>query len=186
MATIPMLTTYADLAKAHAFIRDSQDEDAEVVAVDHPDFYCTRVHGVYRAPLPQLVDRGELSLEEREEQELEAIEEGFDPFGEEDEFTALADRYYDPSEDEDDGMPYFAVGHADNEAPPATVIQLRPARHAAPVIEDILEVDVPVVLSSRRAILTGPKAVIKETGPDRHCWKDNTSNGRQFLRHARG
>lgn len=185
MATIPMLTTYADLAKAHAFIRDAEDEDAEVVAVDHPDFYCTRVHGVYRAPLPQLVDRGALTDDEESEQLLEAIEEGFDPFGEEDEFTALADRYYDPSEDEDDGMPYFAVGHTDNETPVATVTILRPGR-AAIVPKDVVEDEVPIVLSPRRAVLAGPKVVFRGTGPDRHCWKDNTSNGRQFLRHARG
>lgn len=185
MATIPMLTTYAALDKAHAFIRDSQDEDAEVVAVDHPDFYCTRVHGVYRAPLPQLVDRGALTDEEESEQMLEALEESFDDSGVEDEFSALADEYYDPSEDEDDGMPYFAVGHADNETPVATVTHLRPGR-PDDVRKDIPEVEAPTVLSSRRAILAGPKAVLKETGPDRHCWKDNTSNGRQFLRHARG
>jgi hypothetical protein len=185
MAKMPMLTTYSALPQAHAFIRDEQDEDAEVVAVDHPDFYCTRVHGVYRAPLPMLVDRGELSPEEFEEQAAEAAEEGFDLFGEEDEFTALADRYYDPSEDEDDGVPYFAVGHADNETPVATVTHLRPGR-TVDVRKDTSEVEAPIAISSRRAILAGPKVIVRETGPDRHCWKDNTSNGRQFLRHARG
>lgn len=186
MATIPMLTTYADLAKAHAFIRGEQDEDAEVVAVDHPDFYCTRVHGVYRAPLPQLVDRGALTDEEESEQMLEALEEGFDRFGEEDEFSALADEYYDPSEDEDDGMPYFAVGHADPETPVATVTHLRPARKVAPAVEDVLENALPAVISSHRAIMAGPKVIFRGTGPDQHSWKDNTSKPRQFLRHARG
>jgi len=190
MSIQPMLS-YANLDKAEKFISEARDEDGDVIAVDHPEFYCTKVHGVYRAPLPPLSGRDFASFREIEDaiiacidgdiatdEEMEA--DGYDDLFEEDDqehTAAWLENIEHAAED-------FASGKTRLKASPEASVQvltLRPVFKAAPVDTD--DEHLPVVISPRRALIAGPKTVLRETGPDQHCWKNNTANGRQFLRH---
>lgn len=186
MAAQPMLS-HADLDKAFAFIRDAEDEDGEIIAVDHPEFYCTKVHGVHRAALPRLSDRDFTSFHDAEDALIARIDG--EPVTEDDE-ELLCQELSDDEVDEEYEEAWLAqIEQASQDffagvmpaADPVPVIVRRRGAAKTVIVDDEA---LPAVLSPRRALLAGPKTVIKETGPDRHCWKDNTTKPAQFLRHA--
>ncbi|HTK04586.1 MAG TPA: hypothetical protein VL500_03310 [Candidatus Eisenbacteria bacterium] len=176
----------------YAFYREGNE--LVEVAHCHPDFYCTRVDGVYRAPLPPLSDREFVSFRNAEDALIDRIDGNVvtDEEIEADGYDDLFD--LDIEDDQEHTAAWlesiehaaedFASGKTRRKATPEATVQVinsRPAFKAEPV--DIDE-RLPVAISPRRAVLAGPKVVLKETGPDRHTWKDNTTNGRQFLRHS--
>ena len=176
----------------YAFYREG-DEVVEV-AQCHPDFYCTRVDGVYRNPLPPLSDREFVSFRDAEDEMIARID-GDVPTDEELEllgYDDLADEEHDRIElaeldmvDADRPVvriPAFAAlpASALPAGPDPVVIRRRLGKAATIVTE---AESLPTAVSARRAVLDGPKTVLKETGPDDHSWKGNTKNGRQFSRH---
>lgn len=177
----------------YAFYREGNE--LVEVAQCHPDFYLTRVDGIYRAPLPPLSDREFVSFRTFEDALIDRID-GNVATDEEIEADGYDDLYDLDCEDDDEhtaawlesiehAAADFASGKSSRKASPEATIQvltIRPVFTAEPVAID--DERVSPVISSRRAVLAGPKVVLKETGPDRHTWKDNTTNGRQFLRHS--
>ena len=195
--------TYRDLDKAYAFTRGSHDEDGVVAAVDHPEFYCClKADGIHRAPLPPIVDRGTVSFRDVEDELIARIDGDVET--EEDDEDAGCDDLFLMDEDDDADQEYeaawledieraaegFANGGArkrrDTVTADSLVVIVRRAPEPVPVAALDAEDDLPPVISGRRAVLAGPKTVIKETGPDRHDWKSNTTKPAQYLRHARG
>lgn len=170
--------------QTYAFITQG-DEEVEV-AHCHPAFYCTKVNGVYRTPLPPLSDREipALDFEDEliarldgdvvDEEELEA--QGFDDLFEEDDQEHTA-AWIDEI---DRAAERYAAPKAATALPAVAAAPVVVAPKAAAVLTDDRT---PRTLSARRAVLTGPKTVLKETGPDDHSWKGNTRQGRQFARH---
>ncbi|HTM67946.1 MAG TPA: hypothetical protein VL426_01475 [Candidatus Binatia bacterium] len=167
----------------YAFYRDG-DEVVEV-AQCHPAFYCTRVDGVYRTPLPPLSDR-ELPAFDFEDEIIARLD---GDVVDEDELEALGfdDLFIEEIEREPVRIAAFAAPApavhdvaSDDIAPVVTVLRRRAVTPKAIAADSEA---LPAVLSPRRAVLAGPKVVLKETGPDDHSWKGNTTNGRQFARH---
>jgi len=76
MTTGHVTLTYRNLDDALRFVEQG-DHDDETVAVDHPEFYCTkRGDGAYRAPLPRLSDREFVSAHDIEDALIAAIDAG--------------------------------------------------------------------------------------------------------------
>lgn len=194
--------TYRDLDKAYAFTRGSHDEDGVVSAVDHPEFYCClKADGIHRAALPPIVDRGTVSFRDAEDEMIARIdgdvetEESIEADGCDDLFRMdeddEADQEYEAAwlDDVERAAEDFARGNAGKRLETVTadsvvvIVRRAAAEPKQPVVDDIDYL--PPVLSGRRAVLAGPKTILKETGPDRHDWKSNTKREAQYLRHAR-
>lgn len=154
----------------YAFYRTG-DEPVEI-KVDHPDFYCTHVNGIYRSPEPQCSDRDPVSWFDVEDALIDMIDAKREPHDDADEDDFSCDDEHDAAMAE---FRAWTEGLTNEE---------RAEVKKALEVDDIDEL-APKAISGRRAALADPKVILKETGPDRHAWKDNTKNPAQHMRHNR-
>ena len=185
--------THRNIAEAEAFVREAMDEDGEVIAVDHPEFYCTKVHGVHRAALPRLSDRDFTSFRDAEDALIARIDGETEDESDELEFDGIDE--YESDELEFDGIddaPAVCLPAASEAPTPAVTVDTvskevyvtirRAAKAPAIIVEDSIP---PAVISCRRDVIIAAENT-DEAGRLRapKSWKDTTSSPAQFLRHA--